>query len=321
MSRIVIFGGSGYLGARLCKYLDDNAYPLLPTGHSRSELLQKHLKTTVHKVDALDYRQVSGVISADDIIINLISTNENVAARKPSFALRQTVESGLNILEASKEAKIGKLIYISTYHVYDQNQRILNEESAVNPANHYGWIHKILEEYAKYYSSRCQFPVDIVRLSNVYGAPLFPEVDRWTLLVNDLCRQAAQSKSLRLKSDGSHQRDFLSMGNFLTGIEYLIKHNDSQSCTVYNLGSGETHSVRETVDFIIERSKVVLGIDLAVYWGKEKSSQKNMPLDIHKICLLGWRPHKFPDVKEIDETLKICLLQPSDHSQNAPTGF
>ncbi len=314
MSRIVIFGGSGYLGGRLCKYLDDNGYSLLPTGYTRSELLQKHFKTTVYKINAIDYKEVIGVIATDDIVINLISTNEIVAAKNPSLALRQTVESGLNILEASKEAKIKRLIYITTYHVYAQNQEVLNEESALNPISHYGWIHKILEDYAQYYFSRYQLPVDIVRLSNVYGAPLFPEVDRWTLLVNDLCRQAVQSKSLRLKSDGSHQRDFLSMSDFLAGIECLIKHNNSQSYRVYNMGCGEVHSVKEIVDSIIERSKVVLGLDLPVYWGKEKSSQKNLHLEINKICSLGWRPHKFPDVKEIDETLKICLLQSSDHS-------
>ena len=63
----------------------------------------------------------------------------------------------------------------------------------------------------------------IIRLSNSYGAPISKDVNRWTLVVNDLCRQAITNRELKLKSSGEQHRDFIPISDALSAVNLLMK--------------------------------------------------------------------------------------------------
>ena len=60
----------------------------------------------------------------------------------------------------------------------------------------YAITHRAAEDFTLMFASRGKLDARVVRLSNAFGAPAHGSVDRWTLLVNDLCRQAVETKKL-----------------------------------------------------------------------------------------------------------------------------
>jgi UDP-glucose 4-epimerase len=84
----------------------------------------------------------------------------------------------------------------------------------------------------------------LFRLSNSYGYPMDKNIKRWTLLVNDLCRQAVVTGKMVLMSSGKQKRDFISLGNATEAVRYfLFEISDKWKDGLYNLGSGKTISI------------------------------------------------------------------------------
>ena len=126
--------------------------------------------------------------------------NEVVAAADPDRALAETALVGRHVIEAAAAAGVGRVVYVSTIHVYgdrlapgatvdEDGRRRRRTAPTPSPA----WP-----------SSTCVAdgpdPV-VLRLSNAVGAPAHPDVDRWTLVAADLCRSAVTTGELRAALD------------------------------------------------------------------------------------------------------------------------
>jgi len=70
------------------------------------------------------------------------------------------------------------------------------------PVHPYAITHHAAEDFVLAAHDEKRLMGYVIRLSNGFGAPAHAGVDRWTLLVNDLCRQAVQTRQLILRSAG-----------------------------------------------------------------------------------------------------------------------
>ncbi len=77
----------------------------------------------------------------------------------------------------------------------------------------------------------------IFRLSNGYGYPMHKEVNRWTLIFNDLCKQAVTKGKILLRSSGRQYRDFISLHDVARATHHFIFNvPDDWGDGLYNLG-------------------------------------------------------------------------------------
>jgi UDP-glucose 4-epimerase len=89
----------------------------------------------------------------------------------------------------------------------------------------------------------------VLRLTNAVGAPAAPDVARWTLLVNDLCREAALHGTVTLKSAGDQWRDFVP----ITDVVRIVGRACDPAAlpgSTYNLGSGAPMTVRTMASLV-----------------------------------------------------------------------
>jgi UDP-glucose 4-epimerase len=88
------------------------------------------------------------------------------------------------------------------------------------------------------------------------------EANCWTLLCNDLCRQAVTTGRLVLLSSGLQQRDFVTIEQVCRVINWLLRSDyRTLSATIFNVGSGASQTVFEMAQFIQVRCKEVLGFE------------------------------------------------------------
>jgi len=148
----------------------------------------------------------------------------------------------------------------------------------------------------------------VIRLSNSFGAPMTPDVDRWTLLVNDLCRQAAISGELHLNSAGSQLRDFITLADVARAVNHLLELDAKQLADgLFNLGGGKAMSILEMTERIAARWRVLTRSDIAIVRpAGDGVTPPGLNYRCDKLAATGFMLTGQID-REIDDTLQLCL--------------
>ena len=121
---------------------------------------------------------------------------------QPNKALETNLGITENIIKASINNGIKKIIYVSTIHVYGKNLKgEVNENTKPFPTHPYSLSHKNSEDFILNSISK-NFAATIFRLSNAYGSPVDINANCWNLFMNDICKQAIEKRVILLKSDG-----------------------------------------------------------------------------------------------------------------------
>ncbi|MEX0596522.1 MAG: SDR family oxidoreductase [Candidatus Paceibacterota bacterium] len=253
--RILVTGGNGYIGARLCLNLADEGFDVIPICRSRRPE-DKVWASKMHQilVGDLNTEYIYGDISHinPDIIIHLVSLDHFDSEKEPGYVTDINVKPTWKLLDISKKIGVNKFIYFSTTQVYGKPDPIkLNESTLPNPKNAYGLTHLMSESICEYYNRNSEFEVINVRLSNSYGSPIFKENNCWWLAINDLCKGAYYNNKIELLSDGSPLRDFIHGEDVSNAVLKLIEKTDKLDNEIYHISSATTYSLLE-VAFIIQ---------------------------------------------------------------------
>ena len=181
-----------------------------------------------------------------DVVVHLISLDHNKSESSPNLVSSINVMPTWNLLNKFTQNGLGKFIYFSTIHVYGKLPReTINEDYPPNPLNAYGLTHLLSENICNYYNNKTDTECINIRLSNSYGSPIFNENNCWWLVINDLCKTAIENNEIRVKSDGSPQRDFIHGDDVAGAIEVLIKSKKNNGNNIFHIASGETLTILE----------------------------------------------------------------------------
>jgi len=201
--RILITGGLGYLGGRITRALAGSSRfsVWVTTRRRRCPPLSWLSPERCLYMDLMSDREVRAVCEGMDAVIHLAAMNEHESSADPMKALLVNGAGTLRLIEASLAAGVRRFIYLSTAHVYGSplTGRI-TEETVPRPVHPYAITHRIAEDFVLAARSQGSLEGIVVRLSNGIGPPIFEDVNRWTLVGNDLCRQAVTNRALRLKT-------------------------------------------------------------------------------------------------------------------------
>jgi UDP-glucose 4-epimerase len=190
---------------------------------------------------------------------------------------------------------VKKFIYFSTFHVYGiPGADIITEETLPDPINNYSITHYLAERYCRQFEAEKKVKGYILRISNGYGAPLFKSIDRWTLVLNDLCATAFSQKKIGLRSRGTQERDFVGIRDIVQGVNIFVEKDVAdQGDNVYNLGSGQNTSIISLANAVAEvyreRYSEIIKIEVPED-AAEPDIKVSFRFSIDKIKKLGYKP-------------------------------
>jgi UDP-glucose 4-epimerase len=309
-NRVLLTGGLGYVGGRLALALKEAGY-VVYCGTRRSGLSAPVWFPDLPIVH-LDWESIGSltqVCQGVDCVIHLAAMNEVESTRDPVGALKMNGLASLCLLEAAKLAGVRRFVYFSTAHVYGSPlQGHIDERTLPRPVHPYAITHKVAEDFVLAANDRKQIEGVVVRLSNGFGAPVTPDIDRWTLLVNDLCRQATTTGELRLNSSGSQLRDFITLGDVARAVNHVLQLDTDQLADgLFNLGGGKAKSILEMTERIAARWQALTGREIAIL---RPAGDNVLPPALNyrcdKLAATGFILTSEVD-REIDDTLKLCL--------------
>ncbi|MBM9577297.1 SDR family oxidoreductase [Leptospira sp. 201903070] len=309
--KLLITGASGYLGGRIVKFFAESEAWSVIVAQRESKDLFNFTNCNVRSIDWDDFQSLRKVCAEVFAVVHLAGMNAQDSAIKPTESYKvNTVNTGL-LLEAAIIEKVNKFIYFSTAHVYASPLvGFFSEDTPTNNFHPYAASHKAAEDITRYYASLGKIDGYVIRLSNAYGPPLMKETNCWTLLVNDLCRQAVEEKKMKLRSNGLQKRDFIPIHGLINALHFFLSDNSSpNSSKIFNLGGDWAITVWEMAQTIQSRCEIILGYKPALErneTGIEKCKIENLHYSIDKLKEYGIQPAK-NRLGEIDALIRFCV--------------
>ncbi len=311
--RILITGGFGYLGGRLTQFLTsqkDHEIILGSRQSSESPVWLPHTK--VVKTEWNSISKLKEICSGIDVVIHLAGMNASNCDKDPTAALESNGVFTSRLLQAGMHKGVKRFIYLSTAHVYGSPMDgLITEETCPLNLNSYATSHRAGEDSVRIAHELGEIEGVIIRLSNAYGAPIHKDTNCWMLLVNDICRQSAQTQKIVLHSSGHQRRDFIAMTDACRAISHLLELSEDRLANgVFNVGGGWSPSVLEMSQYVAERVYAVAGNRPTIIC-EEKNMKSELSLldyDIKKLINTGFNLNGIDHVNfEIDELINFCL--------------
>ena len=321
--KVFVAGGAGYIGS-IC------VEELLNAGH---EVTVFDNLSEGHRV-AVDERAqfIEGCLSDRSITLNAVASTQAEAVMHfaayaqvgesmtdPSKYFRNNVANGINLLDASVEAGVKKLVFSSTAATYGMPDTVpITEQTPQKPINPYGESKLIFEKFLKWYYELHRLEYVAFRYFNAAGCSekLGEERSVETHLIPNVLRVAlGQKKECRIfgtdypTPDGTCIRDYI---HIIDLAQAHILAMEPGKCGFYNLGNGEGYSVRE----VIETCKEVSGKPIPAI---EKSRRAGDPARLiassqKAIDELGWKPRYATLEQIVDSAWRWHSAHPNGYS-------
>jgi UDP-glucose 4-epimerase len=247
-----------------------------------------------------------------DTVIHLAAANQALSATAPEQALSATAAAARNVAAACTATGVSRIVHVSTVHVYGASLvpgEIITEESVPQPRS----VYALSRLVAEHLLAMGEPDVVVLRLTNGVGAPVAEEISQWSLVANDLSRQAVATGALELQSDGQQYRDFVALDDVCRVLESTIDSALVPPGT-YNFASGKPRMVRELAELVQDAVEALTGTlpPLRTLPPKGPPSDPYI-VSADSLAALGFRCQV--DLRDaVAQTVRFCL----DHRSTLP---
>ena len=272
--RILVTGGTGYIGSHTCIELLNAGYEVLiidNLSNSKHEVVDKIKKISnknvvFYEADIRDNKKLYEIFEGNTIeavihFAGLKAVGESV--KKPIEYYENNVTGTLTLLKAMQIHNIKKMVFSSSATVYGMTEKMpVTEEADLSAVNPYGRTKLMIEEILRdVYTSDNAWSISLLRYFNPIGAHesgLIGEEPKG--VPNNLMPYIAQvaagiRKELNVfgndypTKDGTGVRDYIHVMDLAKGhIKALEKIFNSTGVQAYNLGTGKGYSVLDVIN-------------------------------------------------------------------------
>lgn len=309
--RILITGGSGYIGGRLAQFLSsDNQFEVIIGTRDAAAISHLPGNITIAEIKWNSLAELKKITTGTGAIIHLAGMNAIDSGADPAAAMDLKKDTTGSLLTAAISQGVKHFVYFSTAHVYaNPLAGYINEKTLPAPSIHpYAKAHLAAEELVLAADAQGLMRGTVIRLSNAFGQPTQKEARCWMLLVNDLCRQAVTGHHMVLKSTGLQRRDFVTLTDACRAVKHLLQiEPDKKEKPIFNVGGNWSPTIWEMACLIKERCSETLGFTPTLERVEPSINEEPGELDYRIDRLLQTGFKLTSDITgEIDKLLIFC---------------
>ncbi|MGK2931367.1 MAG: NAD-dependent epimerase/dehydratase family protein [Solirubrobacterales bacterium] len=306
--RILVTGGAGFIGSHLVDRLILDGHQVvvvddLSTGREENLASAINAGASLELADITERQTVETILNdfRPQTVFHLAAQIDvRRSVREPGFDAMVNVVGTVNILDASCEAGVGRLVFVSTGGaMYGEGEGLslpLNEGAEIGALSPYGHSKYAAETYLDFFKDTQGLQTVSLRLGNVYGPRQDPKGEAGVVAI--FTGKLKSGKPLTIFGDGEQTRDYI----FVEDIaDACVLAGESRATGALNIGTGKQTSVLDLVRILGEASGTA---PVEVQFEPERPGEvRAMSLDSTKALeLLGWSPSV-----GIEEGLRLTL--------------
>jgi dTDP-glucose 4,6-dehydratase len=292
---ILVTGGAGFIGSNFVRHLvEDRPYPARITVYDAltyagnlENLEDLEDSYTFVKGDICDAELLRATLRerAVDTIVHFAAESHVDRSILGSLVFTRTNVYGTHVLlEAAREAGVGRFIHISTDEVYGSlgPDGAFTESTPLDPTSPYAASKAASDLVVQSYVRTHGFPAIITRCSNNYGPYQFPEK-----LIPLMITNALRDLDLPVYGDGMNVREWIHTRDHSLAVSLVLRSGEPGA--VYNIGSGEERPNLAIVRLILE----ALGkpASLIRHVADRAAHDRRYAIDSSRLrAELGWAP-------------------------------
>ena len=269
MKKVIVTGGSGFIGSNLVNYLIKKRYfvinldKLTYSSNKYDSNIRNSKNYKLIKIDIINQKKLIKIIKLHKpkVIFNLAAeTHVDRSIDRPQNFIHTNINGTFNLLESLrflKKIKINpKLVHISTDEVYgDIKEKIRSDENfKYEPSSPYSASKASADHLVKSYIRTYKLNAVISNCCNNYGPYQFPEK-----LIPKMISNILNNKELPVYAKGKNSREWIHVLDHCEALFTLyLKGRNGES---YNVGSGYNLKNIDLVNKILNVCKL-MGIEI-----------------------------------------------------------
>ncbi len=248
MTRVILCGGSGYIGTKLTEILfQETDYDIIIIDRLDFKLNQdfknkyyNDKRITFYQKDIRDEKFLNEVIQEKDIVVNLAAlVGEPLCKLKPEEAISVNLDAAKKLATLCKIKNVEKFIQLSTCSNYGKSTKLVDEESELYPTSLYAETKVELEIFLLK-----NIPNSIIlRCATAYG--LSKGRMRFDLLLSEFIKDAWISREINVFMPQVH-RPLVHINDISEAIKLCAKKLVSMP-RVFNVGSNDQNFTKQEI--------------------------------------------------------------------------
>jgi nucleoside-diphosphate-sugar epimerase len=302
MENIFIFGGSGFVGKNLSRFLSQY-YQVFVVDRKIDESFFKEypkivtIEKSVLDGDGLDYSKV-----APHFVINLISI---VTAERNLDLFSELIETNLqvllNLFESLKDVTELKLfIQFGSSEEYGLSTSPFTEDIREIPNSPYGLVKQLVSNTTIMLNRNYNFPALVVRPGNLFG-----QFQESTKFIPYIIQELVKGDTLNV-TECIHKRDFIAINDFSFSIQSILQNYKGAIGEILNISSGNSEKLKDIIEFC----KAKINSSSTINYGAlpyRENEIMDLRCDISKLEGIIGRKLNFDIYERLNELIKNYL--------------
>jgi UDP-glucose 4-epimerase len=280
---ILVTGGVGFIGGHLAQsfLVDghdvtvlDNLEPFYAEGIKRHTL---DVHRDVADGNDVEYEFVEGDVRDTETVRRLVSDTDVVVHQAAQAGVRASVDNPrkvtninvdgtVNVLEASNEADVRRVIIASSSSVYGKPESLpYREDHPTQPVSPYGVTKLTQEHMARVYTELHGLPTVCLRYFTVYGPRMRPN-----MAISNFVSRCLNDEPPVIYGDGQQTRDFTYVADVVDANQTLLE-SDAADGDVLNIGSSDNISIQELAETV--RDQLAPDLDIVYEPAREADAE------------------------------------------------
>ena len=290
----LVTGGAGFIGSHLVDSLVSmgNSVRVLDNFSSgKEEFLEHHKdneKVEIIRADLLDLESVKVAMKGIETVHHLAANPDiRLGTEVTDTDLKQGTIATYNVLEAMRHNGVKRISFSSSSAVYGEANVMPTPETygPILPISLYGASKLASEALISSWCGTFGGEAWIHRFANIVGP-------RGThgVIFDFIHKLKNNPNRLEVLGNGLQEKSYMSAEDYVKAMVHLIQH-DSGNVSLYNLGTGDTCSVRRIAEIVVEESGLQnVSIE---YTGGDRGWAGDVPktsLDVERLFSTGFEP-------------------------------
>lgn len=258
MSKILITGGAGFIGSNLCDYFIQKEFKVVcldnfATGHLHNlDSIINNPNFTLIEGDIRNIEDCQKAVEGVYHVLHQAALGSVPRSINDPITTNDVNVSGfLNMLTASRDAKVKRFIYAASSSTYGDSQGLPKVEDVIGkPLSPYAITKYVNELYAEIFSKTYGIETIGLRYFNVFGRKQDPN-GAYAAVIPKFVMQFMNYESPVINGDGNYSRDFTYIDNVIQMNELaMLTENPEAVNTVYNTAFGDRTTLTQLVQLL-----------------------------------------------------------------------